>query len=75
MRRNKLDAFDDNWAKRPLFRKRRRFRVLGWLFSVTLVCGALFLAWNEIPDLLLDGFKLIAQLAPDPASERHTAIH
>jgi hypothetical protein len=62
--RNRLRRIESDWEQRGLFHKRRRFAGKVWLVLVALLALAIFHTRMDIPDLLLDGFKLIAHLVP-----------
>jgi alanine dehydrogenase len=66
VRKNKLNQLDDSWKRRPMFKRKRRYGAIGWLLLSALVIGALAISGDQIPELLLDGFKLLAHLAPEP---------
>ncbi len=71
MRKSDLARFDTDWQQRGLFRKRNRLGKYLWFAGLVGIGIVLYQARLEIPDLLLDSFKLIAHMVPD----QHTGAH
>ena len=63
MRNSQLNRIDD-WDDRNLFRKRRRWIGHLWILGIIMLAAALYLQREQIPDLLLGGFKVIAHTVP-----------
>ncbi len=71
MRKSNLAHFDTNRLQRDLFRKKSRLGRYLWLAAMVTAGVLLFQTGQDIPDLLLDGFKFFAHMVPN----RHTGIH
>ncbi len=64
MRNSRLNHIDTRWDDRNLFHKRRRWVRNLWLLLLIAAGAALYFERDEIPDLLLGGFKVIAHAIP-----------
>ncbi len=64
MRNSRLNHIDTDWDNRNLFNKRRRWIRNLWLLVLVAAGAALYYDRDGIPDLLLDGFKVIAHAIP-----------
>lgn len=71
MRRSDLARLDSDWHKRDLFRKKNRMGKYLWPIILLVVGISLYQARQDIPDLLLDSFKLIAHLVPAQTTPVH----
>ena len=66
LRKNKIDPFKTDWDRRGLFRKKRGWAGKVWWLMLGLVIASVVTVGHELPELLLNGFKAIAHLAPPP---------
>jgi hypothetical protein len=64
MRSQRLNRINTDWDDRNLFHRRRRWVRYVWLTLLIATGMTLYFQRDEIPDLLLDGFKLIAHAIP-----------
>jgi hypothetical protein len=73
MRNRRLNSIETRWDDRGLFHKRRRWKGNLWLLALIVLATTLYYQQDQIPDLLLDGFKVIAKTIPNqpPASLPH----
>ena len=64
MRNSQLSSISTEWDDRNLFRKRRPWVKYLWMLALIASAMAIYHERDEIPDLLLGGFKLIAHAMP-----------
>jgi hypothetical protein len=69
--RRKRDPFHTDWDKRGLFRKRHGWAGKARWLALAVVVATVVVLGQELPTLLLSGFKAIAHLAPQPDVLEH----